>query len=587
MGIIGSEWYTTNTQRKYPLDDTATGIDDSGNMLPNNILADAAVRFPETLGNALYVGAVTVTANLVTVLLAAYRRTACGESSSSVAEESVGTAVAAVSLPLSDVVEDRAYPLEPLVDGVGGWLVFGEGIREAYLGKFSAPEQSCLAPRAARPYPLFPVTSVGKLGRSTSLKGLVSLLGGNDIKIEKGYRSIEGVERPCFIFSLETSDGDRYTPLETYIGPCEGRPESNTCLQTGVQFLGEAVPDCFGNIDVVFFGNVVVGATDTGVGGMVVEFPLGQSDACTNGGTLANSAGILPSEHPTLCEYGPAYSISSEGSSEESLPVNTESSDVSIPGCFENFNDQVADYFTVRSGEFGFIFTQDAHIISSSSIDSSSSIPVFESSSSITGESLYGPWVEPQKHVDLGWVWRASSCSLRNVAIWDYPVRYTPSKTVRTRLRLTDLCTRTAAGIIFDFNNSYIDSIGAPVNNYYMLRIEPSGGVLSFAHWNGGIMTTITGDYNWWDSPLIQRGLNIFPWTWYELQITFSVIPGGIRASGSFSKIGFDLGENDYYTGLNLDFQSRNTEFLRVGLGTQYGIADFATFCVGMEGQHF
>lgn len=588
MGILGSEWYTTNTQRKYPLDDTASGIDDSGGVLPTSILSDAAIRFPETVGNSLFLGAVTVTETLVTLVFLSATREACGVSSSSVSSTPSTTAVGVISLALEDVVEDRAYAIDPLLDGVGGWVVFGEGIRSPYRGKFSSADQSRLAPRASRPYPLFPITSLGKQNRSKTLQGLIRLSAGNDFKIERGIRSIEGVERPCFIFSLASSDGDPYGPLETYVGPCDGRPESNTCLQAGVQFLGEAVPDCLGNIDVVFFGDVLVGAPDSGVGGMIVEFPLGQSDACTNQGVLANSEGVLPSEHPTLCEYGPAYSLPGPGSSESSIPFYPTSSDSSIPSCFENFNDQVADYFTVRSGSFGFVFTQEAGIIGSSSLSSGSSLPLFDSSSSIGGESLYGPWVEPQKNVDLGWVWRGSNCALRNVATWDYPVQFYPPKTVRARLRLTDLCINTAAGIIFDYHEGYSPSADQYASVYYMLRIEPKNQTLSYAFWNGASMTTLTGTYNWWDSPMIRRGMNIVAWQWYELQISFSVLAGGmLRASGSFSKVGFDLGENDYYTGLEFDFHPRTQDKLSVGLGTQFGIADFATFCVGMPGEHF
>src|SRR6188768_1764444 len=107
------DWYNKNEARSWPLDDSATLVDDLGRFLPSDILADLHLWFPDYVGPRAFVSAVTVSPTLVTLVI-------LGSAAGS-------PAIATVSL-IQPVVPYRQYALEPKLGGAGGWVVFGSRV---------------------------------------------------------------------------------------------------------------------------------------------------------------------------------------------------------------------------------------------------------------------------------------------------------------------------------------------------------------------------------------------------------------------------------------------------------------------------
>jgi len=56
MPIRNANWYNLHSTRRYPLDDNATGTDDAGIRLADDILVDCHLRFPKIAGQYAYIG---------------------------------------------------------------------------------------------------------------------------------------------------------------------------------------------------------------------------------------------------------------------------------------------------------------------------------------------------------------------------------------------------------------------------------------------------------------------------------------------------------------------------------------------------
>jgi len=55
MAIRNQNWYNLQSTRRYPLDDISTGVDDAGAFIREDIIVDCHIRFPNTLGEYLYI----------------------------------------------------------------------------------------------------------------------------------------------------------------------------------------------------------------------------------------------------------------------------------------------------------------------------------------------------------------------------------------------------------------------------------------------------------------------------------------------------------------------------------------------------
>ncbi len=310
MGTRNLDWYALNASRAYPLDEAATLTDDAGNLLPNDVLVDCKLMFPQSAAAYAYLGGLTVTERIVTLTLLGSdvpaRQTLCGVDPT---DRGLFTPLAAVSLPREQIVVGRHYAVEALLPGVGGWVVFGPGVNNRrgsddryYRGRFSGVSQSMLSLRSARSYLDLPVTSLGRLGNGTALTGLVRLKAGSDLEIVAETAVIDGETRDVIVFRLKSTTpvGGGRNVFELYRGPCDPRPESGTCLGPVIEQINAAVPDCCGQIAINFLGCARLTPTADGHG-LVIDCGVGLSDVCVGPDELPDQYGRLPNERPSEC----------------------------------------------------------------------------------------------------------------------------------------------------------------------------------------------------------------------------------------------------------------------------------------------
>lgn len=323
MAVLNLAWAASNENRYFPFDDSASLLDDSGNKPPLQVLVDMKLMVPETIGSYVYAGALSVTPQIVTVVLLA-----------SADLDAEGEVIATISQRLP-VTTFYPYSVEGQVDGIGGWLSFGTLDDLLYQGRFSTPRQSLISPLAARSYRVPPVLSAQSLGGSP-LKGIVRLSGGNDIEIVKeclhipnhilpeyheNYCSntLENTQsRDVVVFRLKNKDEDSTRNVfEIYNGPCAKRPASRNCgAPEPIEFIGPVSPDCDGNITMDLRGCIEMlpvrelvsedelgdPVYDENSSGIVLYCPLKLEDACSKDNYLPDESGNLPNDYSDLCE---------------------------------------------------------------------------------------------------------------------------------------------------------------------------------------------------------------------------------------------------------------------------------------------
>ena len=278
--MSGPNFQNQNALRRYPLDDAATAETDEGLLMPGDILVDCYIQFPSTAGAYLFISSIYASERVVSLTLLASNQPAtssgCGGSTSS-QTPSAFVPIAAVTVKRDELVEGRQYAINAMYPGVGGWVVFGPCRQEAtFRGTFTSVSQSQLASRVCRAYEPLPVTSMGLLYQSPALTGLIRISGGLDVTVRKVQRDIEGVTRDVLAIALDNRP-DRNT-LEIYKGPCQGRPESGSCLIPPVETINEITPDCTGNIDIELDSSC--GDLVAAPGWLLVDYCLGLADAC-------------------------------------------------------------------------------------------------------------------------------------------------------------------------------------------------------------------------------------------------------------------------------------------------------------------
>lgn len=330
--ITNNNWYNLNSTRKYPIDDGCTGIDDSGNVFPATLITDLNIRMPKSLGIGAMLSSMVVTDSLVSLTFMAIDHPVNNSTyDPPISSGVVFSPLCAFNLK-KPITIGVPYVLVPFSDGVAGWVVFGEGINKKINARFSTPAQSAIIPRLCRYYRDFPVSSIGKQASSVKLTGIVQLIEGKDVSITKETVTINDEEKTAIVFRLKEQNNKNI--LKEYVGPCSGRPESGTCGKPAVEFINTTGPDCFGNININFmppFETAVytetIEGTEIAKGGISVDYPIGQIDACTAKDNLPGPDGKLPNTYDDL---GPSSSSGDGGpddnigSTEPILPLPIE-----------------------------------------------------------------------------------------------------------------------------------------------------------------------------------------------------------------------------------------------------------------------
>jgi hypothetical protein len=255
---LNQQWLDENEQRNYPLDSLATLIDDQGNNLPNEIITDLRVLFDRKLGDGAYISSIMVSELLVTVTIVAVETDpfiAQGEGDDIVTGDLGIQPLAVVQASRREAGKGQTFKLEPLQDGVAGWISFGQGISQTGTWAFSSATQSCLHARAYSRIDYGGVTTVGPDTSTLTLDGLVKILGRSGVQTEIATRDIYSddtlveADATCLIINLDTANPTNFALLA---GECGVRPDSDNCGKEGIRFFASVAPDVNGNINLLF-----------------------------------------------------------------------------------------------------------------------------------------------------------------------------------------------------------------------------------------------------------------------------------------------------------------------------------------------
>lgn len=352
MAIRNNHWYNLNEQRYYPLDDVASAMSDQGQLLPSALIVDLRLRWPIELGKYAFLSAVSLTSQLVTVLIEVTDTLDNSPASS--------TLIAGVTLPRAELTLNRTYSLQSFHAGAGGFIVIGNDQLPPYSGRFSSPNQSLLTPRAARPSRRPPILSLGLENAATALTGLVNLVAVSPLKISRETRTISGKETDnVLVFSLfqpaaeiANVGGVARSVFSEFAGPCGKRVGSRTCGDPQpIESINGVQPDCNGVITLDFQGCATVGrnVVDCGV---VVDCELGLSKSCDPPYLPNLQTGELPNETPPILirpTLSPPPPVTPLVSFSESMTTV-----LTLP-YFNHFDDQQADGFVALQDTWGFV----------------------------------------------------------------------------------------------------------------------------------------------------------------------------------------------------------------------------------------
>lgn len=308
MATINQDWYAANEGRVYPLHDAAGGDAVGGGRLPTDLLVDAKIHFPDSLGRHAVLAAVSVSPGVVTVTFEAVDDV---DSPTAFSPLAVVSAVRPVPIGVHVAVSPQA-------SGVGGWVVFGSGVntRVGYSARVTGPAAGRLSPRAARAYRKLPVSGIGSFGLPGGgmLSGMVTLRAEAPMYLRAEDRVINGRSREVIVVGLAvkasdrfTGDSDTPTTLEAFAGACGRRPESRNCGDPEpIEYVNGVGPDCGGTLTLQFVGCASASRIVESCG-VAVECQVGLGSACPPG-RLPTDDGSLPDESPQAS--GVSYSDS-------------------------------------------------------------------------------------------------------------------------------------------------------------------------------------------------------------------------------------------------------------------------------------
>lgn len=530
-------FYNLNSTRAYPLDDRATRTGDADERLPNDIIVDINLRFPSVAGQYAYLSSVAVTERLVTATFLA-----C-PSVDAPPDSFVPLAAVTVLKPL---LPGRHYALDALYPGVGGWIVFGDS-DETFKARFSTPQQGLLLPRCARPYPKLPIESIRKLGVGTGLTGIVALRGTGDIEVVADDRRIDGLMRKVVVVRLNSFNSTRNV-FDLYKGPCGARPESENCDKKGVEFINTVGPDCNGNLQILFTGDTEVTPYDGSSEGLILDHPIGLTDACTRDDRLPDRNGRLPNEYDDNCtsEFEGQYDDDDDGVAEDLASFNVPNVSSEAVNCpdlpyLETFDDVEAESWRVLVGQFGLAVSDSPD------------------------EPLHGNPVSSGVSLSAIRSYEAQSPTRRNVSIWDTcATADTLNKRIRTDVKLGTGGVRTNGGIVLNYHTVGTTSLR---DEYLIAEIDQPTDSLRLRFWNGAGFSTLAE----------VNGLGLVVGDWYRIEV--EVTPGPDPLTQTYVAVTL-TGVSDPL--ITATFTALTTEYLpangRFGLGSDQALAQFSFF---------
>lgn len=220
------EWCNENEGRAYPVSETATRVDDTGKTLPNDIIADMGLVLPQ-LYSELRISSVYVSPQIVSVAISC----------------STGGLLTG-SFSRTGLVPYAAYALTPLVEGVSGWIVFGNHravVSERFL--FSTAAQAGVELRAVRLIPPPGVTKFLRRGGDPTVQaqGLIRLEADSSFEIIKDPDNAQNI-----IVRLRQDSQARFSE------PCSQQASADFCGVPPIRRIANVPAGSTGEIGIRF-----------------------------------------------------------------------------------------------------------------------------------------------------------------------------------------------------------------------------------------------------------------------------------------------------------------------------------------------
>lgn len=296
------DWQVRNSQRKYPIDEACSAADDSGTPLPESFLVDANIWAPKYLYDPthplrfVYLSSAQISASMVSLTILG-----CTDHLGSAEAQFVP--LGAVSL-IKPVDPYRNYPIEPLLDGVMGWVSFGHTVSgDANLAlRFSRPDQAMFVPKSARFYDYLPIPDVSVYEGTSKVAGDVRIVAQPPFVAEIKDMRLDGEtqDRKMLVISLLQTE----EVMGSFAGPCGKRPETGNCVNTPITSIAGVAPDCSGNINIQFDPEIIVRNFTNPFypmldplpyrGGICLDAGFTVDQMCSKVQTLPDDNGILP-----------------------------------------------------------------------------------------------------------------------------------------------------------------------------------------------------------------------------------------------------------------------------------------------------
>ena len=223
------EWYNDNAGRAYPLAEGASRVDDDGDRMDDDVLVDLGLVVPPGHED-VFVSSVRITQRTVSI---------------GISSGSSGLLIGTYSR--DDIRPLRSFPLTGVVDGVSGWVAFGDSfLRPTAVStyhRFSSPAQSGIERRAVRVTDALAIPELRKYGGSPAnvADGVVRLVAGSGLKI-----ALDDTDPQLIVISVQPGQEKRF------LSPCTEDADKTKCRVPPVRSISGVCPDENGRITIRF-----------------------------------------------------------------------------------------------------------------------------------------------------------------------------------------------------------------------------------------------------------------------------------------------------------------------------------------------
>ena len=242
MRVVTRDFLNDNEYRAYPLDDKASYEPYAAEDVEavNSLLTDIRLVLPKAQAAVAFIANITITKLLITVTIMGSKEHPFSPNTPAATANNAeylalgATVLGRVQVKRALAQPGAVVPITPAIPGVGGWIVFGSGVLKEGSWSFNGPAAAMISDQCVTRYDYGGVFSVGQLGFDTTISGRVNLVGQGGVEVVSDDK---GSAIQFSGLSQQVKQG-----LNTYVGNCGGRPESDTCLFSAIKTINGIVP---------------------------------------------------------------------------------------------------------------------------------------------------------------------------------------------------------------------------------------------------------------------------------------------------------------------------------------------------------